>query len=316
MTAISKYYAEVGVGLDHKSLRSVQAYFKNIERTMNNFRKRMERTQSLSIRAKVDNAALLKSLRTATTKISKSVVVPLTRFNINEKGLARALNKAMSSAKFSKDVRFGAMLSRTSLTNMRTQIRQALEGTIIRPRINPTIAGGNRFVGGSRGSGGYTDGIRSSDPRNTRRMSPWHNPMMIGGGAGAFLRYGAFSLPFIGGVLGLNALNTFASEQAAQRTSLNMVSDMSTVGRTSDENRAFLKELAQTTGKSSMSMTPIYTQMLAASTGTELEQKMPDMFSGIMQYASVMGLGEESIKRAMTGFERVPHNRNVVMIIP
>lgn len=302
MTVVSQYYAEVGVGLNHRSLRSVQAYFKTIERTMLNFKRRVEKNQGLDIKAKVDTASLLKSLTKSTGRIAKAVVVPLSRFTVNESGLARALNRALSSAKVGREVKFGATLSARSLSAMRTQVRQALEGTIIRPRINPTILGGRRRVDSG---GGGSDWIKRSDPRNTSRMNPWHNPMMLGGGAGAFLRYGAFSLPFIGGAIGLNAINAFASEQAAQKTSLDMVSAMSTTGKTGDDNRAFLKSLAQQTGKTSMGMTPIYTQMLAASTGTELEAKMPDMFSGIMQYASVMGLGEESIKRAMTGFQQM-----------
>lgn len=300
MTMVSQYFAEVGVGLDMKSLRSTQAYFKRIERTMLNFKRRVEKQQSVTFRAGVDRASMLKSLQVSANRLAKSVIIPLNRFHVNQNALVRAFNKAVSTSKFTREFSIGLRVSSQSLAAMRQQIRSALEGTIIRPRINPKIVGGRGVT--SVGSQRVSDGNRYLDPRNTKRMSPWHNPMMIGGGAGAFLRYGMFSLPFVAGAIGLNSLNTFASTQQAQKTSLDMVSDMSTTGRTGDDNRAFLRDLAQRIGKTSMGMTPIYTQMLAASTGTELESKMPEMFSGLMQYASVMGLGEESIKRAMTGF--------------
>lgn len=293
---ISQYYAEVGVGIDKKSLRSTQAYLKNIERMMLNFKKRIERQQSITFRVRVDRLSMLKQLQMSANRVSNAVIIPIKRFKINEKSLISAMNRVANSTKFNKQLSFNAKISGKSLSAMRQQIRMALEGTVIRPKINPVLT---RGVRGVTHQSNQTTGSGRSSRGGT---NPYHNPMMVGGGAGSIMRYGAFALPFIGGVMGLNAMNNFASTQVSQKTALDMTSSMSTTGITGDQNREFLKNLAQSVGKTSMGMTPVYTQMLAASQGTSLEEKMPDMFSGIMQYASVMGLGEESIKRAMTGF--------------
>lgn len=246
-------------------------------------------------------SALNRSLRTTTS--NKNTSIHLNNFSVSQKALVDAINKAVNREGPYSRIRIGALLSQSSLTAMRQQIRQAINQLVVNPTINPRISQARiretqRRVGDG-GGGTVGDRLKTRDPR---RMNPWYNPLMIGGAPGAFLRYGVFSLPFIAGAYGLNTLNTFASTAASQRTSLDMVSSMSTMGRTGDDNREFLRGLAQRIGKTSMGMTPIYTQMLAASTGTELEPQMQDMFSGILQYASVMGLGEESIKRAMVGF--------------
>jgi tape measure domain-containing protein len=307
MTMISQYYAEVGVGLDMKSLRSTQAYLKRIERMMLQFKSRIEKQQSVTFRVNIDRASMLKQLQISANRISNAVVIPLKRFQVNEKSLISAMNKVANSVKFSKQVSFNAKLSGKSLNAMRGQIRSSLEGMVIRPRINPVM------VRGGRGATGNGSNVTHAAGR-TRNVNtnPLHNPMMIGGGAGAFMRYGAFSLPFVGGVVGLNALNNFASTQMAQKTALDMTASMSDTGVTAEQHREFLRSLAQSTGKTSMGMQPIYTQMLAASQGTTLEPQMADMFSGIMQYASVMGLGEESIKRAMTGFQQMIGKRQIM----
>lgn len=334
MTQIASYYASVGVGIDQNSLRNVQNYLDTIQKKMESFQKKAFKTPDLPIRLNnfsVNQAALRRSINAALShqnfrlnsvsvgKISVSSArlrgamrealmssssgqggIRLNEFSVNQKALVAALNSALNKEGVRSRVRIGALLSQSSLTDMRNQIRQAINQLVVNPTINPRISQAVARQARLNNSGGRSsDRITTRDPRS---QNPWHNPMMIGGGAGAFLRYGAFSLPFIAGAYGLNALNTFAFEAASQRTSLDMVSSMSTTGRSGEDNREYLRGLAQTIGKTSMGMAPIYTQMLAASTGTELEPQMQDMFTGIMQYASVMGLGEQSIKRAMTGF--------------
>lgn len=252
---------------------------------------------------KVNRTALRQAINTAFNGVSSNQTggLRISRFTVSRPALLKAVNNALNTHGSNTGIRIGALLSQSSLSEMRRQIRDSINQLIVSPTINPRInAAQARAQRSGQSSGGVGDRITRTDPRKTH--NPWHNPMMIGGGAGAFIRYGVFSLPFIGGAMGLNALNTFAHEVQSQRTSLDMVSSMSTIGRSGDDNREYLRGLAQTVGKTSMGMAPIYTQMLAASAGTELEPQMRDMFAGIMQYASVMGLGEQSIKRAMTGF--------------
>lgn len=299
-TMVSSYYAEIGANLRQSDLRSVKAYFLSIERTINNFKRRMEQQATVQFKVRVDRTSMATALQTSANRIAKSVQFPITRFKVNEQGLVRALNNSLMTTK--SQIKVGALLSAGSLVSMRTQIRQSLEGVVISPRINPRVVGGRGAT--------YPRGEQES-PSNRptslyrRDKNPYYNPMLVGGSLGSVMRFGAFAFPMIGGALGLNALNTFAATNVAQQTALRMSADMSTSGVTAEEHNAFLANLAQRTGKTSMGMTPIYTQFLAASTGTELEPQLQETFGGIMQYASVMGLGEESIKRAMTGFNKL-----------
>ncbi len=304
MAMVSQYFAEVGVGLDMKSLRSTQAYFKQIERTMLNFKRRVERQQTISFKAVVDRTSMMRSLQVSANRIAKTVVIPLTRFQVKPTSIARAINTAISSTHFSRQVSFGARLSGQSLSAMRAQIRSALEGTIIRPRINPIVTRGSaRGVTSSGASSGrVANGGKFLDPRNTSRMSPWHNPMMVGGGMGAFLRYGAFSLPLVGGVMGLNAMSNTIREYRAQETGLSFAA-----GMTADPNKdvgyykGYLHDVGERTGIRESLLSRDFHQMLAGSAGTEMEPHLEEGFMGLTQYASILGLNEENMRLVMRG---------------
>jgi len=322
MTTVAQYYASVGIQTDPKSLAGVTSYLGKLEKQIAGFQARISRQKALQLRLGIDSSDLARKLQLAVNKATSlrtgnAVSIKLNSFSVSQRALRTAIANALPKSGMQGSIPVGLRVSGASLSLMRSQIKAALEGTAINPRINARVNASVR--GGARnttGGGGYagrnSTAFWGSADRGGRSHNPWHNPMMIGGGFGAALRFGAFSLPFVGGVYGLNAMNRFASEQVAQNTALDMVSDMSTLGVTGDQNRAFLRKLAQETGKTSMGMTPIYTQMLAASQGTELESKMPKMFSGIMKYASTMGLGEESIKRAMTGFQQMIGKRTIM----
>ena len=357
MASIAQYYAEVGVGLDRGSLRSVQAYLKNIERYFINFQRRVQRNQSLSLslRVKVDTNSLQRNLQTSANRVAKSVIVPITRFSINQDGMSRAFNRAalnisqslgsmstkvdraamlqalqnglnrvskslvltisrfkineaglartfnasFKKPAFSNRMQISVRLSQASLSGMRAQIRQALEGMTIRPTIRPRYqqgSGGGRIVGG-----GSDDWVRRSDPRS-RRMSPYHNPMMLGGAIGAGVRYGAFALPLVGGAMGLNALSNTLHEYRAQETGLEFAA-----GMTSDPDkdvsyyRKYLRYVGDVTGQRESNLSRDFHQMLAGSAGTEMEPHLEEGFLGLTQYASILGLSDENMRLVMRG---------------
>src|SRR5690606_35337473 len=119
-----------------------------------------------------------------------------------------AINNALNKEGKSSRIRIGALLSQSSLTDMRQQIRQAINQLVVNPTINPRISQARvrearRIVSGEARGGVYSrDRLKTRDPRS---MNPWYNPMSIAGATGAFLRYGMFSLPFVAGAFGLNS---------------------------------------------------------------------------------------------------------------
>lgn len=305
MAMVSSYFSRVGIQLDRGALRSTQAYFRNIERIMTNFQRRATRMQSVNLRFRVDRTQVNRQLQTTMNRLSKNIVVPITRFQVNQKGLKRAFNKALP-ANFNQagSVRIGLRIARSSLTHMRDQVRQALEGTTIRPRIAPrTMRGTTGVIGRGGGSSSRAgDGGTHLDPRNTRRQSPWHNPMMIGGGAGAFMRYGFYSLPFVGGVLGLNAMSNTLREYRAQETGLSFASSLSSdPSKDVSYFREYLEEVGSRTGIRESLLSRDFHQMLAGSAGTDMEPHLEEGFLGLTQYASILGLSEDSMRLVMRG---------------
>lgn len=282
MTAISSYFAQVGVGIDKSSVNAVSGYLKSIEKQFLSFQGRVQKTLNLPVRVRMNRA-------------------------IVQKDIQRSLNLASKSAR--TRLTLDARLSRTSLTDMKNQVKTSLSGITISPSIRPRVYPG---VGG-RGSGGGVVNSPRGKGRNTDRtanrgegFNPWHNPMMIGGGTGAFMRYGLFSLPMVAGVFGLNALSNTSAELQSQKIAMRMTAgeSMGADGkmRDGDYYLNFLDKLGDRLGKTTQMMTPFFTQMLAGAKGTALEPHLESGFENLLQYSSVMGLGDESTKGAIRAF--------------
>src|SRR5690606_9057477 len=124
--------------------------------------------------------------------------------------------------------------------------------------------------GGSFGGG---RGVTTESPHSRRTFSPWHNPMMIGGGVGAFLRYGAYSLPFVAGTMGLNAMAGNLGQLQRTNLLLGTSSGSTQIGR---EQMEFLSNLGNRLGFTTSSIAPFYSQMFAGSRGTALESQLPE----------------------------------------
>lgn len=276
MTMISNYYAQVGVGIDRGSLAQVSRYLQSIERQFRGFQ----------------------------TRISRSTTISLTP-TINDRGLRDRLRRLWTRQ---NGLRIDVSISQNSLNAMRSQVRQALNGLIVNPTINPRVNNPrNQGAGGGGGSGGGGQRSRADrlTTRNPSSVSPWHNPMMIGGGVGAFMRYGAFSLPFVAGTMGLNALSNRAA--TLQNQSLMMDVSMGALGGPgeSEAQKKFLNDLGNRLGRTTESMTPFYAQMLSGAKGTDLEPHLQEGFASLMEFGSVMGLGSESMKGTIKAFTQM-----------
>lgn len=315
---VASYYGQVGLHIDRAGLRSAQAYFRSVERIVNNFQKRVSKNQHISIRFRIDRAIAQRDIQRAMNSVSKGVSIPIRGFSIKGSSIKRAVENSMPK-EGRGSVAIGVRLSRGSLSTMRDQVRGALEGTVIRPRINPVIrAGASRSVAsGGSGGGSRASGQTSLDPRNTRRMSPWHNPMMVGGGLGAFMRYGMFSLPLVGGVVGLNAYSNAAREFRAQETGLSFAAGLSTEASKQDVgfHRNYLHQVGERTGMKESLLSRDYHQMLAGSAGTKMEPHLQEGFLGLTQYSSILGLTDDSMRLVMRG-GHAPYRSNPVLKTP
>jgi len=277
---VASYYAGVKIDFDRKSLESTTRYIKKIQTIIERFKAQVEKNTNIKLRIRVDRGALVKSLNTNMQRVANAVTFPLKRFTINIKGLERAMTLAAQNGRF---IRVNALLSPTSLKNMREQVRRALGREIISPtiRARASVSGGaSQAVGGS-----------------SSRRNPYHNPMLLGGAAGAMMRFGPYALPFVGGAYGLNAMGNITQELQSNRILLGAVSQGST--HTGAENQAFLEALGGQLGITTRTMTPHFVQMLAASRGTSLEGGLQTGFKSFMQYAAGMNLSEYKMDRSL-----------------
>jgi tape measure domain-containing protein len=270
---ISSYYAQVGVGIDRGSIGKVTQYLKNIENQFKKFQTNIQKSTKINVALSVDRAAFLKKLKT-----------------LFKPGTNRA-------------VKIDVAISAASLNHMRRQVRQALNGLTVNPTINPRVRAPSQ---GGQGGSGRQSRLTTHNP-NSRSggFSPWHNPMMVGGGLGAFMRYGAFSLPFVAGTFGLNALSNKASTLQNQDMMMDVsVGALGSPGE-SAQHKKFLNDLGDRLGRTTESMTPFYAQMLSGAKGTDLEPHLQTGFSSLMEFGSVMGLGNEAMKGTIKAFTQM-----------
>lgn len=399
MTMISSYYASVGIALDAAALKRVDTYLSQVEKSLNSFKTRMERTSRMEVKLspKIDtaniekqvNAALMRAGRNAKinlkistqglsdqvrtalnnrqvrvgammdaaslaflrTQISQKledlriritkatvdkkaieaqllnvrlspVVAPssitrmksdirrglesstivLRNFRVTAKGVIDAINSALQNYQARGGIRLSTAIAHSSLVYMRMQMQQFLSNTVLTPRINPRISYGAQPPGrGGRGSGNQNYQTHGRYQNEGGGLRGSYMP----GWVGSIQRFGAFAIPGVAGAMGLNAVNNFAGEISSQQMALSMVTGLSSTGRTAESYNSYLDNLAMSTGRRTTDLTPFFTQMLAASQGKEIETQLEDSFTGIVQYASVMGINDERLKRALVGFQQM-----------
>lgn len=291
MTMISSYYASLGVGIDKSSINAVGSYLGKIEKQMMSFQKRIGKAGYIDIKVRVDTAKAGLALQRSLNTISRTSSLNVKNINISAAQMTKALNQSLNRPGQSTRIRMGALLSQSSLSDMRNQIRTAINSLVVRPTINPRVnaATGRTTRTPTGGSGGTT----GASQRRNAYSGTHHNPMMLGGSAGAFMRYGAYSLPFVAGTLGLNSLTNKAATLQSQEMMMN-----ASIGNreTSREQMQFLSTLGDRLGRTTESMSPFYGQMYAGARGTALEGALPAGFTSLMEYGSVMGLNDESMK--------------------
>lgn len=315
MPAISSYYAQVGVGIDQKSIAQVRKYLDSIEKQFTSFQSRLSKVKPVSIRVTIDRTKAMTLLQRDLNAIGKTAQLNIKNVNFSRAEVQRKLNAALSHANGNTRIRMGALLSRESLTAMKDQIRGAINGLVVSPTINPrirqaTVRGGRGGGGGGSGGGGGGHGssFTNRDPNGKRNFSPWHNPMMVGGGAGAFIRYGPYSLPFIAGAMGLNALTNKAQTLESQQLLLNASTGNKQVAA---GQMKFLSGVGDRLGLTTETLAPFYAQMFAGARGTKLEGDLPKGFESFLEYSSVVGLNGEQMKGSIRAISQMIAKRGI-----
>jgi hypothetical protein len=281
---ISSYYAKVGVGVDNSSLKTVDAYLNKIEKQLRDFQSKVGRTRALQLEFRINQATLNRLLKQSLLVAGQTSTLRIGKVSFNKDAVNKALTQAMGGhlgTTGRTGARIGARLSRDSIMAMREQIRAGLSNIIIRPNINPRIhAASGRYPAMRE---------RSRERKSSGRI----NPFIFSGLPGSFLRFGMFALPGVAGAMGLNTLANNAAMLQNQQIMMNTAMGSPQVAK---EQMKFLSNLGDVLGRKTSTMAPYYAQMYAGARGTSMEPTLQSGFTSLMNYASVMGLGDEQLK--------------------
>src|SRR5690625_1355715 len=128
------------------------------------------------------------------------------------------------------------------------------------------LAGG---VGGRRPGEGW-DKTRRVSPHSRRNFNPWYNPMLVGGSLGAFMRYGAYSLPFVAGTMGTSSMANRAAEVQNARDILKVALGGDQEGA---RHYSFLTQLGERLGFGAIDVARPYSKWVSSSRGSSFERR-------------------------------------------
>lgn len=142
----------------------------------------------------------------------------------------------------------------------------------------------------------------TQQPQSTSRPAPRSaasnnraNYLHAGGATGAFMRYGAASLPLIGGVYGASALNT-ANQDLVNAN----ISAESVLGGRSKELLDRLSERSNYMGINYADTLPQFTKFMASSMPLMGVDSSQQTFESFMQFGRTRGASKVSMNRALT----------------
>lgn len=99
MTAITSYYARVGISIDMGQLKKIDRYLQLVEKKLIDFQKRLsKRNGALNINFNFNTSRLQFDVQKAFNEVSRRVSFPVNNFTVNNQGLSRQVSAAIRQA--------------------------------------------------------------------------------------------------------------------------------------------------------------------------------------------------------------------------
>lgn len=272
---IAEYYASLGFRVDRREIKKVDNYLKTLENRLRRFNKNIL-GKHLNIRLNIDKFNVNQKrmntvLGNALDKASASLVFQISRFNVDQRAMRAAL------------IRAGRVAGQGGLP-VTTRVTQ--QGVTSRRPSSYRSPFDN-----ARGT--TIDRLAEGTP-STRSPSSYGraNYLHAGGAAGAFMRYGAASIPFVGGIYGMGAMNRANQEQISNRlTAQAVIQGRGGTEAQGKEAFAWLRNLANDVGFNYTDAAPEYNQFLANALGAGLDTEgAQGIFQGFSEYQTAMGV--------------------------
>ena len=264
--AVSRYFATLGFKVDKSELANIDRTLSNIEKKLRAFGKNIDK--HLNITLKVDKVEIDKNkMRVAVGNtldwISKNTVFEVSRFAVNDRALQAALTRANRLA----NARMRQTMPAPATPGMPTQ------------QVAP-----------------------AQQPRPSRSESSYSraNYLHAGGMAGAFARYGAASLPFVGGVYGLSSLNKNIQELQSTEIAAGSI-----FGNRAQEAQKWLEQQADYIGFNYLETMPIFSSFMASSMPLMGYDQSKDVFQSLTEFGRTRGADAVSMKRAMYAIQQM-----------
>lgn len=271
--AVSRYFATLGFKVDKSELANIDRTLSNIEKKLRAFGKNIDK--HLNITLKVDKVEIDKNkMRVAVGNtldwISKNTVFEVSRFAVNDRALQAALTRA----------------NRLANGRMRqTMPAPATPGTPAQ-QVAPA---------------------QPSRPSRSESSYSRANYLHAGGMAGAFARYGAASLPFVGGVYGLTTLN-----QNIQELQSTEIAAGSIFNDRAKEAQKWLEMQADRIGFNYLETMPIFSSFMASGMPLMGYEQSRDVFQAFTEFGRTRGADPVSMKRALYAVQQMASKGQVM----
>lgn len=261
---IARYWAALGFKVDQKEIKKVDSTLKQMEKRLKNFGKLSDKNLNITVNINkfaVDNKKLNTILGNALDQASSKVTFEISKFSVNRTALQATMQRAMRGS-----------VSVNASTKSNYPVRDSA-----RAQVTDNLSTGRV-------------GARSSSARISSA-----NYLHAGGATGAFMRYGAASLPLIGGVYGASALNT-ANQDIVNAN----ISAESVLGGRAKELMDRLSERSNYMGINYADTLPQFTKFMASSMPLMGVDSSQQTFESFMQFGRTRGASKVSMNRALT----------------
>lgn len=252
---IARYWAALGFKVDQKEIKKVDSTLKQLEKRLKNFGKLSDK--------------------------NLNITVSINKFAVDNKKLNTILGNALDQA--SSKVTFEINKFSVNRAALQATMQRAMRGSVSMNMPSKQTSATQQAQSTSRAA------PRSAASNNRA------NYLHAGGATGAFMRYGAASLPLIGGVYGASALNT-ANQDLVNAN----ISAESVLGGRAKDLLDRLSERSNYMGINYADTLPQFTKFMASSMPLMGVDSSQQTFESFMQFGRTRGASKVSMNRALT----------------
>lgn len=292
MTAISSYFAQVGINVDTDSLNKVDAYFRALEGKFTKIRGKLGDGVTLRVNAELQFTKSYRRVRDQLAQMGNSLTLTIKKLNfgVNAKQIK---SQAEAQLKTGIRVKVNPYITQTDILALRKQIQMGMQSVPVTLRYAGGLKPPTQSVRGSGGSSRGGSGLGSIPPFSTLSN-------LSRGLSGFFLRGGVNALPFIGGAMGVNRLQEATTQYQSNKIASDVIfANVEQLPGGGDEARQRVFDYAMQAGLRYKDILPEYNKFMSTAMPSMGYEGGDKAFKAITAYGMTHGSDPDSINRAM-----------------